>query len=308
MRITRLFLVVVMAVSCTTLFLVLVKATSRTSHAKMKLYSGIVKAFECDPVITEYTAFKLLSENPLEADVNYLALPWAVMINYGQLSKAPDIKLNGGFTVCQHIYYEKIIPILKRIGIDTLFTPHVPNQKTYDGITVLPFPHYPVNGAHPAIEKDILYSFVGCTATHNVRKRIMNLPKHDDVVLKGRGSWHFARRSKEEEKEEYKDVLARSRFALCPRGTGASTIRFWEAMQAGAIPVLLADAMSLPPEVDWSTCIIKIPQDQVDRIDEIIRSIPVELEDEMRANCLAVFDLFYGDNFVRTIRCHYGEG
>lgn len=289
------------------IFLLFMIVTPCAIQATMHMHKGFIELFKRDPVITEFKAYTLFSEHPLEAAVNYLAFPWAVFINTGQLNKVPDITLNGGFTICQHISYEKIIPILKRIGIDTLFTPHVPKDKKYEGLTVLPFPHYPVNGISPAPTKDILYSFVGWPGTHQVRKKLMKLPKADDVVLIDRSNWHFWTGAEKQNKKEYQDILARSRFSLCPRGTGASTIRFWESMQAGAIPILISDAMALPTEIDWASCCIRVKEDQAHLVDDIIRSIPLEVEQELRAHCLATFDLFYGDNFVRTIRCHYQE-
>ena len=66
------------------------------------------------------------------------------------------------FTVCQHIYFHKIIPILKKMGIKYLFTPHAKkNQQIIDGIQIKGFPLYPVHAITTVSDqqKKIWYSF-----------------------------------------------------------------------------------------------------------------------------------------------------
>lgn len=290
------------------IYCTIVISTAHTVCA-MKMHEYFVELFPTDPVTTEYDAYRLLKEKPLEKEVHYLAVPWAVLINKKQLDRVPALKLKGGFTICQHIRYEAILPILEKIGIDTLFTPHVKKSRTYDKIKVLPFPHAAVHGIGPAHTKDILYSFIGMS-NHPVRTAVFELPSVRDGIIKKRSGWHWWNQDKKrqtEEHDEYQDILARTRFSLCPRGTGASTLRFWESLQAGAIPVHLADDCILPSGIDWRTCIIEIPEKDVKKVDSIIRSISAEKEIMMRAKCLQVFDQFSGNNFVSVIRAQYAQ-
>lgn len=90
---------------------------------------------------TEYYAYLALQKHPISEEVNYLAVPWGHLLD--EHLPLPRLRLKGGFTICQHPNFELIIPLLKKIGIDTLFTPHV-KPKRYLGITVLPFPVYPL--------------------------------------------------------------------------------------------------------------------------------------------------------------------
>jgi FkbM family methyltransferase len=276
------------------------------SNSTMTIYCILPELFQKDSVTTEKNAYELLQKNPLPCTCNYIAVPWAVLINTNRLKQLPSRQFNGGCTVCQHIQFEKIIPTLKKMGIQTLFTPHVCKGKKYEGISVLPFPHYAVNGIEPAVVKDIWYSFIGFD-THKTRRIIFNMPNEKNVYIKERTSWHFStdKKRQEQEKQEYQDILARSRFSLCPRGTGASTLRFWESLQAGAIPVLIADDMALPEGVNWSECIIQIPENEVSKIKEIISTISLERENEMRSNCLRAYEEFSGQNFISPIRRVY---
>jgi FkbM family methyltransferase len=278
------------------------KKDKMSSDNTMTIYSYFSDLFTQDSVTTEAYVYELLKQNSLPLACNYLAVPWAVLINSNKLDQMPSITIQGGFTICQHIRFEKIIPILKKIGIDVLFTPHVCKEKKYDGITVLPFPHYAVNGIDSAPIKDIWYSFIGAN-THFTRSQIFKIPSTHNIIIKERKSWHFSRNKEiqEAEEKEYKDILSRSRFSLCPRGTGPSTIRFWESLQAGAIPVLISDSMSLPEGIDWHECIIQVQECDVTKIEEYLSSISIEKESILRENCLNAYKAFSGPNFISPI-------
>jgi len=267
---------------------------------EIKIHEYYTVFFPRDIVDTEYTAYKILKKSPIQ-DVNYLAIPWAILINSNQLDKVPNIQLKDGFAICQHIRYKKILPIIQRMGLKLLFTPHARKDEIYEDIKVLPFPFNAVSGKDAAAKKNLLYSFIGYT-THYTRKAIFIMPHSPNTVIKMRNHWNARN---EQERREYQNVLARSRFSLCPRGTGPSTVRFWESLQAGAIPVLISDDMCLPEGIDWDTCIIRVAEKDVHSIKEIINSIPQEQEQIMRENCLKAHALFSGKNFVNTIRDYY---
>jgi len=273
---------------------------------QMIFHEYFVDLFKQEALPTEYTAYQLLKLSPLKIAVNYLVVPWSVLINSNQLHIVPRIKLSGGFTICQHIKFEQIIPLLKEIGIDTLFTPHAVKGKVYEGIVVVPFPHLPVNAPEAAETKDIWYSFIGFN-TDWTRSQIFKMPHIAKVIIKERKKWHFwaSPEQREVEANEYKNVLARSRFSLCPRGTGPSTPRFWESLKAGSIPVLIADDMALPNWIDWKSCIIRIPEKQVERIPYFLENISIQQEYEMRRSCKQCFEQFSGTNFVSVIREYY---
>ena len=266
--------------------------------------------FAREPVPTEQLCYELIQQTSLPQGTSYIAVPWCVLINHKQLDKAPKtISVQNGCTVCQHISFDLILPALKEAGITTLFTPHALKDKDYDGITVLPIAHFPVNGADPAENKDILYSFVGNSWTHPTRGQIANLPRPDDVCIIIRKQYHFFMRPEDRTKnqEEYKDILARSRYALCPRGTGPSTVRFWESLQAGAIPVLFSPEFWLPEAgFDWDTATIRLTPNDIPHIDSILRSITQKQEAMLRTNCLKAYKHFCGNNFISPILYHYG--
>jgi len=281
-------------------------ASSFGLHAHMQIVEHCTHLFAKDRVPTEGYAYACLKENSVSVPVTYLAVPWGQLIKTKKLHTVPkNLPVSNGFTICHHICFEQIIPILKQLGVAVLFTPHVVKKKEYKDITVLPFPHYPVNGIPPSATKDIYYSFIGFIS-HPVRNALFRLPTHDDVIIKKRKKWHFYG-TDQNEKKEYQNVLARSRFSLCPRGTGASTVRFWESLQAGAIPILISDAMVLPDFIDWDGCIVRVPELKVHTIPELLASISKEQECDMRKRCIEVFDLFFGRNFASCIHAFYNQ-
>lgn len=288
------------------------------SYETMHTYEFFTSEFATDNVGTEALAYKLLKNDPLHASVSYVAIPWAVLINKKQLDKVEklNLRIENGFAICQHIKYEDIIPLLKKIGVKTLFTPHAILGKVYEGIDVVAFPHVAANGIEGAINKDIWYSFIGCSNTHPVRKIIFTMQHPANTIIIERKNWHWANAFKpgsasidqqQVEALEYQEALARSRFSLCPRGTGASTIRFWESLQAGAIPVLFADAMTLPEGFDWESCVVKIAEKDVQSIGKRLSSISPKREAIMRKQCIQAYNLFSEENFVRCIRLYFGD-
>jgi hypothetical protein len=288
-------------VACTTLYFY--AHDSRPAYGPMKLYTLFDQYFTIDPVQTEYQAYQLLKKKPLSRAVTYVAVPWALLINSNNLDKVPNTTVTDGVTVCQHIDFKKMLPICKRMGITTVFTPHVEKDTKFDGITIKPFPHFAINGEFPAGTKDVFYSCIG-SDTHWSRRKIFDM-KHPRGYVKERGIWHFASQNKEEEKREYQDILSRSVFSLCPRGTGASTIRFWESLQAASAPVLIGDDMMLPQEFDWSQCVVFLSYDDIPRIADILAAIPQEKREAMCKKALEAYDAFQGDNLVSTIRNYF---
>jgi len=199
--------------------------------------------------------------------------------------------------VCANGHYKKILPLLHTIGVKVLFATQAVKNESYGDMTILPILHHPVSKARPAKKKDILYSFIGYVS-HSFRKKIFCLPRKNDIVLTKRRHWHLGSTSQKiriMEAEEYQNVIARSRFGLCPRGYFPGSIRLPELLYAGAIPVILADDICLPAGVDWSKCVIQVKEDDLANVDKIIRSIPSHVEEDMRRVCLAVSKLITDD-------------
>jgi glycosyltransferase involved in cell wall biosynthesis len=182
-------------------------------------------------------------------------------------------------TVCQHIYALKYSELFKQLGVTDLFWPHAEhNTRQLDGITIHPFPLYPAMTASlheqeaglPAQQRRYLFSFVGAhdpkyyrTASREWLAALPQSVRGHEAFLRLRREWHFqravydvqvrglslteeARQDMQEREREYLELLRQSAFSLCPSGSGPNTIRLWESLALGAIPVVLADGLRLP--------------------------------------------------------------
>ena len=128
------------------------------------------------PVITEKTFAIQNKGRP-----NFLGLPWATIIDKNinlqsvyNLLKSQGILGKKYYTCCQHVHFRKILPFLKLIGVETVYSPHkVLGEDKINGLEIKPCPLYPVNVEDPnrnrgmkgvdLLEKErpFLYSFAG---------------------------------------------------------------------------------------------------------------------------------------------------
>jgi hypothetical protein len=72
--------------------------------------------------------------------------------------------------------------------------------------------------------------------------------------------------------KRYVDAGRRSQFILCPRGVAPSSIRLFETMCMGRVPVILADEWVPPQGPRWKNFSIQIPERDA-------RSVPRILEE-----------------------------
>lgn len=180
-------------------------------HAKMHEYNIKDFQYHYNPnfpqrLPLEHKVYQILKQNPLNQKINYLAVPWTVLIIKGNrkefiklIKKIRRLKLRGGFTVCGFRGYQHILPILNRIGIDTLFTPHALTNEKYKNVSVFPLPHIALNGACPAATKDIWYSFIGAD-THPVRRALFDMPHpHETVIIERKQYFYSPHENSEQE-------------------------------------------------------------------------------------------------------------
>lgn len=207
------------------------------------------------------------------------------------LSIIPNDSAKIKITVSQHILSLKYLQLFKEVGITDIFWPHnQKNQRTVDGIRIHPFPLYPVrcldsenNISKPAFERKYIYSFIGAYDPNwyiSDTRYILNQMHHpNDAVVINRGvEWFFKndvydqqiygkkiekKQSTQLEKDAmaYREVLQESVFSLCPSGSGPNSIRLWESLGFGCIPVILSDSLQLPGDPSlWTQAAIFIKE------------------------------------------------
>lgn len=221
-------------------------------------------------------------------------------------SRGIQLRVN---TVCQHILWERHVEQFRNLGITNLWISH--KQLGIDelnGMRLHAWPLYAVNVREadrrlgivdrPVDERTLTASFMGAHMGHylsEVRLRLADLarePGFDITITRDR---HFDRAVYEfqvegrvvpryvtdaESVRDYNDKICNSVFSLCPVGAGPNTLRLWESLAMGAIPVLLSDRQELPDlrtlapecELRWEDGIVRLPEEQAGRLPAILNS------------------------------------
>jgi hypothetical protein len=112
--------------------------------------------------------------------------------------------------------------------------------------------------------------FCGSIASHPSRQIYLDKLEGDPKL-----ETHFIRRAEffngkpgdKQTIEEYENNLKSSEFVFCLRGTGNYSIRFYESLKGGRIPVIINDDIVMPFKeglIDWpSICVIVNPEEDI---------------------------------------------
>jgi len=237
----------------------------------------------------EYVAFPWATLFDSLVAKNQLCL--ILLTELGKISDR-EVKTAHRVTVAQHIKALNYVDIFKKLGITDLFWSHATTELTeIEGIKIHPFPLYPAQTPEVLRPEDVLRdreflaNFIGAYNPKlyitNVREVIFNDPNtHKDLNIIKRDSWHFDRavykeqvmgltasqeeiNIEEKNKIEYIEAIKNSWFTLCPTGAGPNSIRIFESISLGSIPIILTNKLRLPScSVEWSNAAI-IAEDSV---------------------------------------------
>lgn len=239
-------------------------------------------------------------------------------------------------TVCQHIHWSRLVEELAAAGVTDLHISHneVQAQRSVDAkgvdISLHSWPLIAPNLENsdrtrgleigrPVSERRYLASFVGAHMRHYRSddrlklKAIADAVGACDVFVRVNEEWHFEKNVYKEQMrgeqlnideldaqqkslESYNRLLSDTVFSLCPEGAGPNTLRLWESLGVGAIPVIFGDDF-LPPSpggaLNWSDFSIQLPSVEADLFD-YLKSVPKERVEQMQRNCLDVYQRFRG--------------
>ena len=134
-----------------------------------------------------------------------------------------------------------------------------------------------------ATPKDLLFSFAG-RASHRVRRELFaqNFNSADVLVEDTSGYNHFAGQTENNRtraRRPYWEIAGRSKYALCPRGAGTSTMRIFEMMEAGIAPIIVADDWLPPLGPSWEALALFVPESEISSIYEIVKALEGEYAD-----------------------------
>ena len=122
---------------------------------------------------------------------------------------------------------------------------------------------------------EYLFSFLGQITNHPIRARLMQLDTLSTPCMDV--SQAPTRLAPFDYERSYLDLMRRSKFVLCPRGWGASSIRIFETMACGRVPVIISDnwfkGWRRPERCNWSDFSVSVPEHSVSSIPQRLRAI-----------------------------------
>lgn len=214
---------------------------------------------------------------------------------YKEIAKDSDFTLKV-HSVCQHIHWIRILEKCEQLGITDIHLSHkdstsetkqaeIGTQMSLHGWPLIAVNYEIPERRHglerkPINERTLLASFVGAHMKHyrdNSRLELFEAAKaygSDDVLVDLGKEWHFNKIVYEEQvlnksvstehldehqqkTFRYNNILSNSKFSLCPEGAGPNTLRLWESIAVGSIPIIFSDDVSIFSEDETGKEILK---------------------------------------------------
>jgi len=148
----------------------------------------------------------------------------------------------------------------------------------YLGRTQNPFTTY----TPPTPDLPYLFSFMGSMRNAPIRGKLgelthprsffQNTTEDFDRIL-GR---KMDRRERLDYDRRYAELTKASKFVLCPRGLSPSSIRLFETMRMGRVPVILSDAWMAPVGPEWAKFSIRVPERDFEKIPRMLEGLESE--------------------------------
>lgn len=142
---------------------------------------------------------------------------------------------------------------------------------------------------------EIFFSFVG-RGRASIRQQLFKLKfNRTDIVIEDSSHFNYFTSQTNQQLEQqmhYLDVSTKSRFMLCPRGQGTSSIRMFEAMQMGIAPVIISDKWIRPGGIDWDNFCVFVKEKDITRLPELLAPYDSRWR-EMGQLARAAWDKYY---------------
>jgi len=292
-----------------------------------------------EPVITEKMCFDLFKNNE-NVPFHYFAFPWATLVdNKWKKDKSLHSLLENAnvdnnceyFTVIQHIHFKNYIDFFLKLKIKYIFSPHADiyckELEEQHDIKIIPLSLYPSQNCKECIipikDRIFLTNFVGqydpkCYIS-DIRVKIFELFKnYEDCYIVKRKEWHYqqvvysGKQTNPEYELEYKDLLMKSVFTLCPSGSGPNSIRIWESLSFGSVPVILADTLVLPNiKDDWNNYVIIWKEKDIEELYDYLtylKTNDIEKIERMSKKCIELYNEYFCEEMMtRTIKEYFAE-
>jgi hypothetical protein len=232
-------------------------------------------------------------------------------------------------SVCQHILWRENLHLLKAAGVDCIWLSHKSKgEDELEGVRLKAWHLYAVNAREanrkkslivkPVSNKPWLATFMGAYTNiymTSSRLRLQDIKNEHRVHIDLKDEWHFhdivyneqALGSEVSSKEKsvndknvqrYNRLLSDSQFSLCPSGAGPNSLRLWESLAVGSIPVILSDRLEMPDLRDitngrfteWGDIVIFHPESEIETLLDRLRVIDRDEIETRTEACIVVSD------------------
>jgi len=157
----------------------------------------------------------------------------------------------------------------------------------------------------PVTDAKIQISFQGNSRTHACRGPVLQALRESKFTTVVRETGRYTSREIMHTLAGFDDIsgyvklIQDSVFCACPRGMGLTSIRFFETIAAGRIPILIADDTQLPlaSMIDWASLIVRVPEGRLDLLDQAVERFLADHDITVVSRRLRQLDRTYFANF-----------
>lgn len=95
-------------------------------------------------------------------------------------------------------------------------------------------------------------------------------------------------------KKDFDEIMQFNPFILCQRGKGNFSMRFYQTLSAGRIPVLINTDMILPfeNEIDWENLIV-LGKNKTDCLQQVVVAFETGRYKQMQQDCRRIFEAYF---------------
>jgi hypothetical protein len=144
----------------------------------------------------------------------------------------------------------------------------------------------------PTMNADLLFSFIGRRSDPS-REAVLAL-RHSRAIVEDSSQTNIfgGGADAEYKKRRYAEILARSKFVLCPRGAGTASFRLFEAMALGRVPVILSDDWVAPNGPDWAAFSLRVCEAEAASVPALLERSEPRFE-QMASEALRQWDQWF---------------
>lgn len=214
-----------------------------------------------------------LTDNPETADAIIFVENYGAGWHFERVRAHPFVKRHREkcFIFCANPF---VIPFLP--GVYTSIGRRWTSARVVSGF----YPAQPANEfaiyTPPTDALPYLFSFMGSIKTAPVRQALAEV-KHPRAFFRNTES-DFQRvlnrkmpaAERDDYYRRYAELIAASKFVLCPRGLSVSSIRLFETIAMGRVPVIISDDWVPPPGPAWERFSMRVAERDVAQIPRLL--------------------------------------